>query len=505
VYQLGQIINDRYEVSGILEPLAFGQLYRALQRRGGGHMFLWTIGPQLLPDVTWRQNVLQNLSRAYGARHPNVMQLCDLFIFRDDVVLAFQYLEGPTLAVYLEQRRAQGPMSRGEIWSLLEQAGSAVSQYHQLNMLIGAVRPEALIMTGSGVMLRDPGVALQLPRGRFLRAAKRARAWRWLAPELREKRPVDMHADVYSLAALAHLILYGSEHPWPDGSRRGLFAKVGRRLRFGARPRPPTQTYPLVDAVLKTALAGHPRARPFDVETLLQQISAALARSPDRPIAAPAPPAAIPKNAGARTVQMPASPDPAPSLPEPPVAPEPPPRPRRSSLLEAVPTGVQTPQPTNAQEPGATVFARPQHTPTPSPSPIRAPVEAPTMMATAPSPAPMRAPVEAPTMMAQAPAPARAPSAPVQAPTMMAPAARAPAPSDPDAIAIEIDAELPPPSPSVLTRQAATRQLDSNEINSLLSAEPDSDVDDKNKTREIDAAQIQALLAVTREDPPKKP
>jgi serine/threonine protein kinase len=483
VYQLGQLIHDRYEVSGILEPLALGQLYRAIQRKGGMHVFLWVVGPRLLPDQGSRQRFVQALSRAYGARHPNVLPMCDLFIERNDVVLALQYLEGPTLGVFLEQRRATGPLARGEAWSLIEQVGSAVSQFHQLGMVIAALRPETLLVTSSGVMLRDPGVAMSIPRARFLDAIKHGRAWSWLAPEVREKRAVDLHADVYSLAAVAHLILYGSPHPWPDGTRRGLFAKMGRRLRFGARPRRPQNSWPLVDAVLARALEGHPRARPFDVETLLGQVQAALYRSPDRP--APVAAAPVPKSAGARTVQMEAS-GPA-NLPAPPAAP---PAPARTMMA---PTPSPAPAPTMmapSPAPAPTMMA-----PSPSPAP------APTMMAPSPSPAP----APAPTMMAPSPSPAPAPTmmapspSPSPAPTMTAPSpSPAPPPQEPGVMTI--DAELPPSAMPM--RGNTTRQLDSNEINSLLQAESRAEL---NKTREVNTAEIEALLAASREDPPKKP
>jgi len=82
--------------------------------------------------------------------------------------------------------------------------------------------------------------------------------------------------------------------------------------------------------------------------------------------------------------------------------------------------------------------------------------------------------------------------APAPAPTP------SPAPSDPGVMTM--DADLPP---SAQPRDGATRQLDSNEINSLLDAQ---DRADHNKTREVDAAEIERLLAATREDdPPKKP
>ncbi len=553
MYQLGDIVNDRYEVSGILSPLPLGPLFRAVQRRTNLHVFLWVLGPDTLPDQAARQNFIQQLTRSYGVRHPNAVPLVDLFADRDRVVLVLQYVEGPSVDAHVERRSKDGtPLLRAEAWVAIEQVASACSQYHQVGLTIAVLRPELVLMTGAGAMLLDPAVALAVPRKRLLSSLKRRGRWHYLAPEVRAGWPCDRRSDVYSLAALAHLILYATPHGWPDGARRGLFAKMGHRLRFGGRPKQDPDRWPLVDQVLRHSLAGAARDRAPDVESFCGMLHQALSSSPERQRPKPAPvqtqskspllqsvpqnissPSLSPSNTGARTVQVDvprtysvqASPPP-PAAPPPPAGYVPASRPEAATvaafdapathLLNNAPPagGFDAPETHLLNQPAAaapsedvpTAIATPHARHEPAPSDF----DAPRTVENAPSPTDF----DAPSTVASLPPVVEAPSHVIEMeglrtmellamdvpPPRPTPAPR-PAPAPAPAPAPVAAPPLQAPRVASPTGENKTLQVNVSEIATLLAAsQSPSPADDKNKTREINSAEIEALLARTRDE-----
>jgi hypothetical protein len=511
MYQLGDIVNNHYEVIGILSPLAVGPVFRALQRKTGMHVFLWVIDPKLLPDVADRQAFVQQLTRSYGVRHPNAVPLIDLFIDRDHAVLGLQYYEGATIDTHVERRAAAGaPLGRAEAWTAIEQVASACGQYHQLGLAIGALRPEVVLMTPIGAMVFDPAVALAIPRKKILAAMKRRGRWHYLAPEMRAVWPVDRRVDIYSLAAIAHLILYGVPYGWPDGARRGLFARMGHRLRFGGRPRMKGHRWTYADQVLRASLSGNPHDRAPDVESFCRMLHQALAASPEPVVAAPEPvvravvqapvsaaPAATappiartmqaqavqpPLIATARTVEAPPSAQPPPVADVPTAIATP-----RAPVADAR-TAIATPHAAAAR---ADEFDAPLTEASPPPEFDAPRADAPppaerVVELVAPPTMELRATDLASQLVEDQPAPQLFPSLaqePDSRPDMVAPTP-----------------ELVAPTPT--RNENRTRQVDVAEIASLL-ANTDPD-DSRNKTREINSAEIEALLARTREDPPEK-
>jgi serine/threonine protein kinase len=526
MFNIGDVVGERYEVTGVLERQPVGHLYRAVERRGGGTVFLWLIGAQWLPDAPSRNQFINHMTRVYGVRHPNALPLLDVFQYKAFGCLAIQCMEGPTLAQHIVRRKAERMMpSRSEAWGALTDIASAASQFHQLGMVVGDLRPEAVLVTQQGIKLLDLAVGMAVPRKRFVTSMHTRAWWPWLAPELREGRPFDRRADVYSLAAIAHFIFYGERHGWSDGTRRGLFASAGRWLRFGGRPKVRGERWPLVDSVLKRSLHGLPIVRPNDVEIFCRELEQALAQSPERRFDE-APPQQQKK---AKPVKTKPAKSKAPLLQERPQGgPMPsapvmaaPPMTANASARTAVAEAPKVVSQPPAQQ--ATVMADIYNKPVKAYQPPPA-VEEPKPVVAAPPPvgvhaATMMADVAAPPRES-APPPSAAPS-PLGAPpssgapaaTMMAdlstprPPAAAPPPADaplrapslstpPDAV-MSITAELPPTAAP--SGQYTTRQVDTAEINELLA----HDNEEHNKTREINSAEIERLLAQTR-DPDKK-
>jgi len=538
MFELGQTITH-YEVTGLLGPLLGGDLYRGVQTKTGLQVSLWTVGPSLLPTDAARKSFVQKAARVYGVRHPNAQGLVDLFVHQDLVVIVSAASSGVSLAATMAQKKT---LPRNEAFTIIEQVASAVSQYHQQDIVLGDVLPELVWVHQHGATLGSLGAALLFPRPRFLDAARKARRWSWLAPEIRLGHQGDTRSDIYSVAALAHFVLYGVSHPYSDGIRRGMFGGAGHWLSVGSRPRAPKLALPLVDAVLKKALSGYLSDRPREVETLCEDLRRALASTPLRdgdvagappsapPLAWGPPAASAPPSAptGARTVQanhpMP-----------PPSASSEQPRTMMAEAPRSLPAPMPPPSaPAFSEQPRTIMAEAPRAQPAPEPPrTMMASAPTPEMLAAAPrAPMAASAPVPQSTMMMSAPTPemlAAIPKAPAPRAQVSTPIpAAAPAPQStmmmsaptPEMLAKVPGAPMPPvaaPAPLVAPRMTTpsgnfqTQPINLAHLDALLAetsekaaapapiAAPVVNSPEK-KTTEIDAAEVNRLLGQMRRD-----
>src|SRR5947207_15262727 len=104
MFDVGDVIGERYEITGVLQAQPVGSLYRAAERPCGGTLFLWIVGPRWLPDAPARQRFINEMTRVYGVRHPNALALLDVFQYSESCCLALQCIEGPTLNSHLARR-----------------------------------------------------------------------------------------------------------------------------------------------------------------------------------------------------------------------------------------------------------------------------------------------------------------------------------------------------------------------------------------------------------------
>jgi hypothetical protein len=277
-FQIGQLVGGRYDILGLMPPLAFGELYRAHNRDLGVECALLVLGPALLPDEGARQAVLSRVGLSRGLRHPNLVWLYDVRAEGDQVVIATQWAGVDTLRSRIERRkfeRAGWPLPVEEAWGILQQVAYAVLQLHKDAEVLGDLRADTIVVTPEGLKLFNHGVGCALPRRKFIESLERAGEEMFLAPEVRAGQAPTARSDVYSLGAIMHELVFG-DAPSVNAPVLG----------------PRSVTRPELAAVLKRALDPEPFERPLSVEALLREIQPTLdEKEQPMPVAAAPPPA----------------------------------------------------------------------------------------------------------------------------------------------------------------------------------------------------------------------
>jgi hypothetical protein len=256
-FSVGQQVCGRYEIREGVDPHPLGLTYRAFDHEIGIEVALRVIPPALLPDEFVRRTFIRQLGRARGLSHPNLVRFYDVACEGSLVVVALQWVPGPTVREALDERQR---FTTAEARQLLHGVAAAIGHAHGHGVVLGDVWPEAILRLPEGVKLSSVGIGLALPRRRYLDAVRGTVAYRYLAPEIRNGLAAEPRADVYSLGALAAEVLSG-EAPTEEGALPplgGAAAPLGK--------------------VLARALAADPLQRHASVAALGQEIEAGLAR-----------------------------------------------------------------------------------------------------------------------------------------------------------------------------------------------------------------------------------
>src|SRR2546430_12107817 len=112
---IGDLIGNRYQITGVLEPQPVGHLFRAAERHGGGDVFLWIVGPRWLPNQATVKWFINAMTRVFAVKHHNALALLDVFQHLGCGCLAIECVEGATLTEHVEKRKADGkPLTRRE-------------------------------------------------------------------------------------------------------------------------------------------------------------------------------------------------------------------------------------------------------------------------------------------------------------------------------------------------------------------------------------------------------
>lgn len=193
-----------YRVEKVLGHGAHGRVF--LARRTGdpqqARVALKLVEVQDSLDRTLIEpQVLQHL------QHLNINRLIDFFQFGDDVALVLEYIDGPTLSAYVEQRGSLSPI---EVLRFLRQMASALEYAHQRHIIHRDIKPANILLTGEGESIRyilaDFGVSKV---ARTIELAKRTAGTRaYMAPEQLQGRPTT-HSDLWSLGVVAFYLLEG--------------------------------------------------------------------------------------------------------------------------------------------------------------------------------------------------------------------------------------------------------------------------------------------------------
>jgi tRNA A-37 threonylcarbamoyl transferase component Bud32 len=144
-------------------------------------------------------------------RHENIVEIYDFGESRGGNYIAMEYVEGRSLAAFLDER---GKLDVGLFLDIAIPLSETLAFIHKQNVIHGDIKPGNIIVIIKGkeigIKLLDFGVALLKDLSSVYRSHVSG-TFAYMSPEQSGvlKRPVDLHTDLYSLGVLFYRMLSG--------------------------------------------------------------------------------------------------------------------------------------------------------------------------------------------------------------------------------------------------------------------------------------------------------
>ncbi len=222
----GAILQNRYQVTGLLGQGGFSAVYRAADLRLAGRVV--AVKENLVATreaVAAFQNEALLLARL---QHDNLPRVTDHFLDPSGAqYLVMDYIEGENLEDAVERG---GPLTEPDALDVIRQVNSAVAYLHSQRVVHRDIKPANLIRRAGDqrIMLVDFGIAkLETHGGSTLTGARAATPG--YAPPEQYFGHTDARSDVYALGATLYYLLTGRVPPEATARAAGIAAYVAPR------------------------------------------------------------------------------------------------------------------------------------------------------------------------------------------------------------------------------------------------------------------------------------
>ncbi len=263
-----RVIDDRYELLGIIGKGGHGVVYRALDRDIGVEVAIKFLHDRVAVDPQYNIRMLREAQVMAALAGTSAIRVHGLRTTPYGALyLVMELLHGEDLDDYLIRLESTGQkLSAYEMFELLDPIVDTLEAAHSRGIVHRDLKPgNIFVLDSGGVRLLDFGLAKVLAASPLTSDGMIAGSPSYIAPEVWKGNPrvLDHRIDVYSLGAIAYRALSGKV---PFGGRTLLekfqLATTGERPSLYAER---SDLPPLIDDWVGMALAIDPELRFYRV------------------------------------------------------------------------------------------------------------------------------------------------------------------------------------------------------------------------------------------------
>jgi serine/threonine protein kinase len=276
--QIGQRIDNRYVIAGVLGRGGFGVVYEARDERTGGVVALKVLdlsrrsGPSVLARFRREVDLVASL------RHPNTVRITDRGETPEGApYYAMERLMGESVAALLER---EGPLPLERTVDILTQTLRSLSEAHATNIVHRDIKPANLFVTPTGprslhVTVLDFGIARSIAddAASITESREVPCSPHYVAPERIVSHAATPASDVYSLGHVAIELLDGLPAFRAPTSMGLLLLHADMELEV---PLGEISATSPIAAILERAVAKDASSRFADAGAMLLALEAAL-------------------------------------------------------------------------------------------------------------------------------------------------------------------------------------------------------------------------------------
>ena len=227
-------LRGRFEIMEQIGEGGFATVFRAKEGTTGKTVALKLLKDAYLKDAEVVERFRREVFAVASINSPYVVKMHDFGISGEEVFIAMEYVEGPTLREVMHER----PWQASDIHVIVGQIAQALAAAHRQNIVHRDLKPENVILVGDGgksgprqVKVLDFGLAKLAELERKLELEPLTRAGmcfgtpQYMSPEQIQGKPIDGAADCYALGVIAYEMVAGLL-PWDGADSREILLSV---------------------------------------------------------------------------------------------------------------------------------------------------------------------------------------------------------------------------------------------------------------------------------------
>ncbi|QDT55288.1 Serine/threonine-protein kinase PknB [Caulifigura coniformis] len=270
---MANTIIDDYELVNCLATGNISQIWEVKQVSSSQTFAMKLLLPEALADADHKASLKHEASVGKRFDHPNIIRILDLKLSKKHGYFTMEYFRAPNLKSML---RSDLTGARVRVKKLMECVTQALAHIHEKGWVHRDVKPDnILISKGSEIRVIDFSLAAP-PKGgvgRLLHSRKGAvisGTKTYLPPELIQREPLGIAADIYSLGVTLYEVLCGRP-PFISGNPNELLM-----MHVRDRPEKPSgwndNVTPECDALVLSMLAKKPKDRPANMQEIFAAV-----------------------------------------------------------------------------------------------------------------------------------------------------------------------------------------------------------------------------------------
>jgi serine/threonine-protein kinase len=280
---IGEVIDNKYLVESKVAKGGTASVYRAKHIQLDLSVALKVMHPHLATDKTSIERFRREAFAAMHIRHPNAIAILDFSICSDGMVyVVTEFLSGVSLREKILQNYT---FSLAEANEIMQQACAAVAVAHKRGIIHRDLKPDNIFLHKDQeqeiVKVLDFGIAklggdqpINDFSGRLTRHGYVLGTPQYMAPEQCQDKEVDSRTDVYALGVVLYEMLTGKV-PF---NAKTYSAIVYQKVKETPPPMYEIRSdvHPLVDGVVRRALARKQEDRPESVTAFARELELAV-------------------------------------------------------------------------------------------------------------------------------------------------------------------------------------------------------------------------------------
>ena len=213
--KVGEIIDDRYKITGALGEGGMAQVYKAKDIITEKDVAIKIIKEDTMKNPLNLTRFEREARAAASLKHQNIVQVYNLGTYESRPYMVTELVQGRTLKDALTIR---GKFSFLEACDIMYQLCSAVYYAHQHGVIHRDIKPQNVFITPDGtIKLGDFGIATFQNSAHITRSDVVVGSVQYLAPEISEGNPASAQSDIYSLGITFFELITGRV-PFDDES-----------------------------------------------------------------------------------------------------------------------------------------------------------------------------------------------------------------------------------------------------------------------------------------------